>query len=269
MKAIALAIAIAGSIALAASAGATPARCATSKAKAAGRLLAGLARCEGDAIDAGKPVAPGCIASRQATCARAWQRAEARGGCGTTGDLAAITAKADALLDDVGDVLGLGGGPDSCAAAKLRAAGDAGWCALRCQARGEGRQGVPSTACLHTCADRFARRCAMAEGADNCRRTGDCGTIAARVDAHVANVVAELSAGTVPTPPCALSTTPSRNARAADHRPGNAPSITLMIRARPPQPAAPVPGLIAEAEVAPGRGGWCWCAPGWWRGWRC
>src|SRR5436190_21112248 len=66
---------------------ATPAqRCAAVKRKAAGKAAKGLAGCDGKAVLKGVGVDLACISHVGVGFARAWSRAERKGGCATIGD---------------------------------------------------------------------------------------------------------------------------------------------------------------------------------------
>ncbi len=78
----------------------TPAeKCAVAKLNAASKKLAAKLRCYQKAVAANGRLHPNCLVVAEATFAAAFARAEAKGGCVTTGDAAAIEMEVDA---DVG-----------------------------------------------------------------------------------------------------------------------------------------------------------------------
>src|SRR5262245_36493075 len=73
----------------------TPAQvCAGAKQKAAGTAAGASRSCHAKAAQKGVPADPVCLAKADSKLGKAFAQAEARGGCATTGDLAAV----DALL---------------------------------------------------------------------------------------------------------------------------------------------------------------------------
>jgi hypothetical protein len=82
-----------------------PSTCAATKYRAAAALATGKAKCFSTAATRGVVVDAACLAREDAEFARSWQRAEERGGCLTTGDLAAIKAIVDGWIDDVAKAL--------------------------------------------------------------------------------------------------------------------------------------------------------------------
>jgi hypothetical protein len=132
-------------LAFAARVDAAPAqRCAAAKRNAAGRTIAGLTGCDAKAVGRGVAVDPECAARMRVKFARAWRKAEAKGACATAGDQDAILAKVDAHDADLEERLVTGGARSRCAAGKLRHAGKAGACRLRCAAKAVTR-GLPLT----------------------------------------------------------------------------------------------------------------------------
>jgi hypothetical protein len=70
-------------------------KCAVAKNKAASKKLAGTLKCHQKAILQGTVAAPQCLAEAEAKFASAIQKADARGGCVTTGDAVIIEAGVD------------------------------------------------------------------------------------------------------------------------------------------------------------------------------
>jgi hypothetical protein len=102
----------------------TPAQeCASSKLKETGKKINSLLECDSKAVKKGEAVDPLCLQKAIDKFAEKWAKAEAKGGCATTGDLATIEGKADALRDTLDTSIGLGDpGPVSkCSAAELAA----------------------------------------------------------------------------------------------------------------------------------------------------
>src|SRR5262245_8713696 len=85
----------------------TPARrCAAAQEIGAGRVVRDLARCGGAALVDGA-----CRAQATGRFDEKWAQAEAKGGCVTTADAAAIVGTVDAFLGDLATRLDLTGSP--------------------------------------------------------------------------------------------------------------------------------------------------------------
>src|SRR5262249_13717569 len=90
----------------------TPAqRCAAAQEIATGQVVRGLARGGASGLVAG-----GCGRRATGRFDTTWARAEAKGGCATAADPAAITGAVDAFLGDLATRLDLTGAPGRCAA---------------------------------------------------------------------------------------------------------------------------------------------------------
>jgi hypothetical protein len=88
---------------------ATPAqKCASSKLKETGKRINSLLECDSNAVKKGEAVDPLCLQKVIDTFAEKWAKAEAKGGCATTDELAMIEGKADGLRDTLDTLIGLG-----------------------------------------------------------------------------------------------------------------------------------------------------------------
>jgi hypothetical protein len=76
-------------------------RCAASKVRATRMKIAAKLACHERALTRSGSVDQACLAKAEAAFARAFARAEARGGCATTGDVGAMEAKVDSFIADV------------------------------------------------------------------------------------------------------------------------------------------------------------------------
>jgi hypothetical protein len=84
-----------------AEAGPTPAqKCTGSKLKATGKKAAAKLKCHEKAIKKGIAVDPACLAKAEEKFADAFAKAEAKGGCLTTGDTGSIEGLVDTFVDD-------------------------------------------------------------------------------------------------------------------------------------------------------------------------
>ena len=153
-------------------------RCAAVKRKAAGKAAKGLASCDGKAVLRGVGVDLACVSHVGVQFARAWTRAERKGGCATSGDQLVVEGRIDAHDAQMQALLGAGGGFGSrCSAGKVRDSGRAAFCFLLCASKAA-KTGVtnadPAIArCSAKCASKLAAAYVRAESRKDCRTTGD------------------------------------------------------------------------------------------------
>jgi len=84
-------------------------KCAASKLRAVGRKSSTQLKCHAKVATSGS-LDPSCISRAEASYNQKWDRAEAKGGCATSNDKAAIETRVDAFVRDVvGDLLDLAG----------------------------------------------------------------------------------------------------------------------------------------------------------------
>ncbi|HLY37574.1 MAG TPA: endo alpha-1,4 polygalactosaminidase [Candidatus Binatia bacterium] len=185
-----------GTTAPRAGAGGTPAQvCASGKIKAAGKAAACLLNADargarGQTVDAATLQA--CRDKLEAPLHGDFARAEARGGCLTTGDAGTIEGKIDAFVDDVDGTLAVGT-PNVCQSAKLRAAARETSCLLGLRAKAATGTTLDSSR-VQRCKDRLggpAGTFTREDAGGGCATNGDAGTIEDKVDAFVDDVVAE------------------------------------------------------------------------------
>jgi hypothetical protein len=90
--------------------GTNPNACEGSKIKAASKKANCKAQLEAKQASKGGTIDPAKVAKCEATFSKAFAKAEAKGGCNTTADAAAIEAKVDAYVADVDAELGSASG---------------------------------------------------------------------------------------------------------------------------------------------------------------
>jgi hypothetical protein len=173
-------------------ASATPAqKCASSKIRETGKKATGKLKCWSKEI-----VRPGGLAACNATVegkfADRFARAEAQGGCASTGDAGVIEAKVDAFVDDV--VTALTGSPPGtslgtddakrCAGAKLKAAGKKTTSKTTCYSKAA-TTGALDPLCLSAAEAWFSQSWGAAEDKGGCATSGDQAAIEGKVDTFV------------------------------------------------------------------------------------
>ncbi len=191
LRLAALLLLVAASTAERAAAATAAEQCASAKIRAAGGKASCLLSLDartaaGAAVDPGK--VQRCKDRLGDPAKGAFARAEARGGCLTPGDASSVEGLVDTLADDVFTALNVGT-PNSCQAAKLKAAGKKTRCLLNLEANAAAEKGLDPTK-VQACKDRMSGAFARTEAGGTCATTGDAGTIETRIDTFVADVVA-------------------------------------------------------------------------------
>ena len=173
-------------------ASATPAqKCASSKIRETGKKANGKLKCWSKEV-----VRPGglaaCNARVEGKFADRFARAEAQGGCASTGDAGSIEATVDAFVDDV--VTALTGSPPGtslgtvdakrCAGGKLKAAGKKTASKTTCYSKAA-TAGALDPLCLSAAEARFSQSWGAAEDKGGCATSGDRATIEGKVDTLV------------------------------------------------------------------------------------
>jgi hypothetical protein len=164
-------------------------RCEAAKLKAAGVKAKKELACFKTAVATGKVVNGDCLARAEAAFARAFERAEGKGGCVTTGDAASVEATVDSAVADVNAILGVTPltTPSQCTALKLAATGAKAVRKLTCYAEAVMAGKFVKASCLARAEGSFSKAFTKAEGKSDCLTTGDAGTVESRVDTLVAD----------------------------------------------------------------------------------
>jgi len=176
-------------------------KCQGAKAKAAGKkaacIVGGQAKvlAKGGTFDSSK-----CIAKFNS----AFSKAEAKGGCSTTGDATAIENKVDAFATDLTTELSPGA-PNKCQGAKAKLAGKKAACILSAEAKVLAKG---ATFDASKCISKFTSAFSKDEAKGGCGTTGDVTAIENKVDSFTTDVTTELSpASTTTTTVSTTSTT--------------------------------------------------------------
>jgi hypothetical protein len=187
-------------VAVDAAAATTPARrCAAAKLKAAGSVASKLLGCHASAVKRGLAVDGECLAKAHDKLTSAFTKAEAKGGCASSGDATTVTGSLDDFVAGVTTALADGGTPDGqrCAAVKLKAAGKKAATKLGCHGRAVTKVEAVDAACLTKVETKFTTAFTGADARYVCATEGDAATIeTGHVDPLVADVVADVPATT-------------------------------------------------------------------------
>jgi hypothetical protein len=168
-------------------------KCAATKIKAAGKKAACLLGLEAKSAKTGTAPANDKVANCMSKFSSTFTKAEAKGGCITNGDDAAIETKIDAFVADVDAETGTAPPTsNACQSSKLKAAGKMAKCLLGLAGKEAGSGVPPAPEKVARCKDKFSAAFAKAETRDGCATTGDADAIEDKVDAFVADVDAEL-----------------------------------------------------------------------------
>jgi cysteine-rich repeat protein len=166
-------------------------KCSSGKVKASGKKAAARTGCYAKAVTKGLAVDAGCLQKATDKFTKAFTKAESKGDCLSTGDLAAIEAKVDAFAADVAADLG-GPGPSKCTSSKVRAAGKKADAKSKCHAKAIGKGLLTDGACLTKAEAKFTSAFSKAEAKGDCLTTGDTASVEATVDAFITDLVTEL-----------------------------------------------------------------------------
>ena len=172
------------------------AACSAAKVRATGGRMGRALGCYAKATRKGRTVDASCLAATVARLSRAFEIAERRGGCLTSGDLSVVGGSVESFV--AGMVAALTpGSPEAaarrCAATKMAATGAKAARDLRCWATAVRASTPVDGACLAKASTVFARTFEKAEAKGGCPTTGDATNLDAGVVTFVAAVVSALT----------------------------------------------------------------------------
>jgi hypothetical protein len=171
----------------------TPAQvCAGAKLKTTGKVAGAELGCHAKAAKQGAAVDGACLAKADAKLGSGFAKAEARGGCASTGDVDDVGALLDSAVSAFVSALRPATTANRCAAIKLKATGKKAKTKLGCHGKAARRGVAVDPSCLAKAEARFAALFAAADGDPTCFTTNDAGAIETRVDQLVADVVTAL-----------------------------------------------------------------------------
>jgi hypothetical protein len=220
------------------------ATCAAAKRKAAGKKVDGKLKCVAKATMKGMPVDALCLSKVETKFATAFAKAEAKGGCLTSGDAGAIEASVDACVATLRGLLGVPGTPPAspCTAGKLKAAGKKLAGKATCHAKATQKLLPVSPTCLTAAETKFNSSFAKAEMKASCVTVSDAAMVETAVDDCVAALVTALPGPT--TTSTTSSTTTTTVAPTCDSEPGAFAGVTAQHNAtRASAMPTPVPAL--------------------------
>jgi hypothetical protein len=190
-------------------------KCAGTKRKEAGKKADRKLKCWSKGVKRGVQADPNCLSKATLIFNSKWDKAEAKGGCTTTGDKSAIETKVDAFVNDVVDELA--GSPAgsilttdaarTCAAAKIKAAGKKASSKLKCYGKAAQKGIAVDPNCLLKATSKFSSKWDKAEAKGGCATTGDKMAIETKVDAFVLDASAELPPNSTTTTTTASTST--------------------------------------------------------------
>jgi hypothetical protein len=171
-----------------------PSKCTSAKFKEAGKKAAGKTKCRSKAVGKGEAVDAACLTKAEGKFSAGWTKAEGKGDCATTGDVATIEAKVDAFLADlVTELTGGNPGPSKCTGAKLKVAGKKAASKTKCLSKAAAKALPVDGACISKAEGKFSAGWTKAEGKGDCLApTGDVAAIEGKVDAFLDDLDSEL-----------------------------------------------------------------------------
>ena len=174
----------------------TPAQsCAGAKMKAAGKSAGLKLACHATAARRGLAVDSSCLARAATNLAASFAKAEAQGGCMTTGDGSAIAAMIDSSVGAFVAALRPVTPASRCAGAKLAASAKKVKTKLGCHGKASRKGVAVAPQCLAKAEARFSAAFSAAEAHGPCLTHGDAAAIEERADDLVNDVVAALPPG--------------------------------------------------------------------------
>jgi hypothetical protein len=173
-------------------------KCSSAKTKTAGKGAAGVGKCFAKAIGKGVAVDPACTSKETGKISSGFTKAEGKGDClAPNGDAGAITAKVNALVDDLHQAVNSGaGGPSKCDSKKIQTATKKAADKAGCHAKAVGKGIAVDAACLTKAEGKFSSATAKNESGTTgatCTNTGQAAALEAIVDAFIADLVDELA----------------------------------------------------------------------------
>jgi hypothetical protein len=169
-------------------------KCSAKKIKLAGDKGGYKLKCHAKAIGKGEPVDAECLTKAEDKFVSGFTKEEAKGGCPTTGDAAAIEAAVDAYVDDVRTLLEQGTPPSRCTSKKLAAAGKLFDTRATCESKAMAKAVEVDPACLSKADTKLAATFQKAEDSsgDCLAPNGDAATIQTTAATAVAGIVDQL-----------------------------------------------------------------------------
>ncbi len=194
-------------------------RCAATKQKEAGKKADRKLKCWSKGVKKGVQADPNCLNKATSIFSSKWNKAEAKGGCTTTGDKTTIENKVDAFVDDVVDELAGSpagsilstGAARTCAGSKIKAAGKKASSKLKCTAKAAQRGTTTDPNCLSKATLKFSSKWNKAEAKGGCATTGDKTALENKVDAFVIDAAAEMPGGSSTTTTTTSTTTTTQS----------------------------------------------------------
>lgn len=167
--------------------------CRAAKLAAAGRKASGLLSCHAKAAKKGEEAADvQCLGKAGDKFAKVFAKAEARGGCTTSGDASSLEGLIDATSNDVADDLAPGASDPTagrCASAKLKASAKKAAGRLACHSRAAKKQRAVEPGCLAKVHAKLLDAFVQAEARGGCATSADSTAVAAKIDALAVSLV--------------------------------------------------------------------------------
>jgi len=167
-------------------------KCSGAKQKAAGKKAGALLGCYSKAATKAVALDAACVMKADGKFTTAFGKSEAKGGCVTTGDAAAIEGKIDACAADINDDL-YTSGEDKCAGAKIKAAGKKTAAVLSCYAKAVSKGTPLDSGCIAKADGKLTSAFSKAEAKGGCNTTGDAAAIETKIDSCTADVADDLT----------------------------------------------------------------------------
>lgn len=169
-------------------------KCVASKLKAAGKLAQKQLACHSKAAKKGDSVDAACLSKAAGSFTGSFDKAEAKGGCVTSGDAGQVEGLVGGSTNiTVAALVVTPSSPSSCVASKLKSAGKRAAKMLKAHGKAVQKSDVTKLpADVTKTADKFSDDYAKAETKGGCQTAGDAAAVGAGVDAGLDGVLGKL-----------------------------------------------------------------------------
>src|SRR5438105_1083636 len=192
LKGLTVGLGVLAFVAIGAATASAQSKCSASKLKATGKKascrLGVYAKAVGKAVPVDTLKLQGCTDK----FGPAFDKAETKPPCLTTGDKSAIESKTDAATNNMNSSIGVSP-PSKCQSSLLKAAGKKAKCKLGVYAKGVAKNVPADTVKLQGCTDKFTAAAAKAAAGSDCGSAPSGATIENDVDAYVNDARGELA----------------------------------------------------------------------------
>ncbi len=183
--------------------------CSKAKLGATAKKIADKLKCHATAASKAVVVSPTCLTKAETKFSSAFTKAEAKGGCVTIGDAAAVEALVDDCVDAVRTALGTSMQKNPCLKGKLNAAGKKASSKLKCSAKAVTKGQAADPTCLTKAETKFDQAFAKLDAKGGCVTTADAAAVEMIVDSDCVDAIVPVLPAPTATPTATKTATPA------------------------------------------------------------